>query len=162
MKAIVAVDANWGIGFKGQLLAKIPADMKYFKEHTINKVVVMGQVTFNSLPGGKPLPDRTNVVLSDDFSFVNPKVTVCHSLEDFWNTLKPDQLAEAFVIGGESIYRQLLPFCEEALVTKIEQEFPADRFFPDLDCLAEWKMAEISDFIYFDNITFRFARYVRA
>jgi dihydrofolate reductase len=161
IKAIVAVDANWGIGCKGQLLARIPADMKYFKDQTINKIVVMGQVTFESLPNRKPLPNRINIVLSNELSFTNPEVTICRSLEELWVTVKPNQQADTFVIGGESIYQQLLPFCQEALVTKIEQSFLADKYFPNLDKMAEWEMTEISQSMNYSDINFRFARYVR-
>jgi len=161
MKAIVAVDANWGIGLKGQLLARIPADMKYFKEHTINKIVVMGQVTFNSLPNGKPLPERTNIVLSDDKGFAPRDVTVCHSLEDLWAKLPADRLGDTFIIGGESIYRQLLPYCREALVTKMENSFPADKFFPNLDEMPGWKLVEVGNCMRHNNIDFQFTRYIK-
>ena len=120
MKAIVAVDLNWGIGYRGNLLQRIPEDMKFFKQMTLGKVVIMGRETFESLPGKEPLKDRINIVLSKDECFTNEKVTICRSLDELFYELKKYNSDDVFVIGGESIYTQLLPYCSEVYVTKID------------------------------------------
>jgi len=120
MKAIVAVDSNWGIGFRGNLLQRIPGDMKFFKQMTLNKVVIMGRETFESLPGKEPLKDRVNIVLSKNECFNNEKVTICRTLNELFCELEKYNSDEVFLIGGESIYTQLLPYCKEAYVTSIE------------------------------------------
>ncbi|NMC27816.1 MAG: dihydrofolate reductase, partial [Syntrophomonadaceae bacterium] len=87
MQAIVAVDKNWGIGYQGQLLVHIPADMRYFKQTTMGKIVVMGKETFLSLPGGEPLTGRVNIVLSEDRQFSDQDITVCANLGELWEEL---------------------------------------------------------------------------
>jgi dihydrofolate reductase len=119
MKAIVAVDLNWGIGYQGKLLQRIPEDMKFFKAATTGKVVIMGRETFESLPGKEPLKDRVNIVLSRNQLFNNENVIICRSLTELFVELKKRLWDDVFVIGGESIYIQLLPYCSEALLTRI-------------------------------------------
>lgn len=114
MKAIVAVDLNWGIGYKGNLLKSIPPDLKRFKELTINKVVVMGRETFESLPKKQPLKDRVNIVLSKSGLISDERVVVCSCLNQLFNELLKYNTDDVFVIGGESVYSQLLPYCTEA------------------------------------------------
>lgn len=159
MKAIVAVDQNWGIGYQGNLLQRIPGDMKYFREKTIGKIVVMGRETFESFPGQEPLKDRINIVLTRNKNYQNDKVTICHSLEDlFWELQKYDP-ENIFVIGGESVYTQLLPYCTEAFVTKIENIYPADKYFNNLDKEQSWKLIDISEEQIFGDISYRFLTY---
>jgi len=138
MKAIVAVDQNWGIGYRGNLLQRIPEDMKFFKQTTVGKVVVMGRETFASLPGGEPLKDRTNIVLCEDKQFSDKKIIVCTSLNELFIEVKKYAADEVFVIGGESVYTQLLPYCNEAYVTKIENTYKADKYFLNLDGDERW------------------------
>ena len=162
MKSIVAVDLNWGIGYKGNLLLRIPEDMKFFKQMTLGKVVVMGRETFESLPGKEPLKDRINIVLSKSKSFINEKVTICRSLDELFHELKKFDSDDVFVIGGESIFSQLLQYCTEAYVTKIENTFIEDKYFYNLDKEDEWKLVSSSEPRTYKDIEFRFTRYIKS
>lgn len=161
MKSIVAVDLNWGIGYEGKLLQRIPEDMKIFKQMTLGKVVVMGRETFESLPGKEPLKNRTNIVLSKNKDFINEKVTICRSLNELFHKLKKYNSEDVFVIGGESIYTQLLPYCTEAYVTKIENTYVTDRYFINLDKEKTWDLIHISDVKSFNGIQFTFQKYTK-
>lgn len=141
MKAIVAVDSNWAIGLNGNLLERIPEDMKYFKKMTLGKVVVMGRETFYSLPGKEPLKDRKNIVLSRKMESSDEKVTVCGSIDLLFEELSKYESDDVFVAGGEMVYSELLPYCTEAYVTKIDKAHEADTFFPDLDKSGDWEFA---------------------
>lgn len=160
MKAIVAVDLNWGIGYKGHLLQQIPEDLKFFKRMTLGKVVIMGRDTFESLPGKKPLKDRINIVLSKNESFTNENVIICRSLYELFNMLTKYPTEDVFVIGGETIYSQLLPFCTEAYVTKIQNTYDADKYFINLDELETWKLESKSDLRVYKDIQYKFIKYV--
>ncbi len=160
MKAIVAVDMNWGIGFKGDLLQRIPEDMKFFKQMTVGKVVVMGRNTFESLPTSNPLKDRTNIVLSKNRSFNHDKVIVCESQSQLVQKLDKYSTDDVFVIGGEAIYTMLLPFCNEAYITKIESRYSADKYFENLDKRDTWKLVSSSDVKFYEGIRYRFLKYV--
>lgn len=132
MKAIVAVDKNWGIGSNGGLLAHLPGDLNYFKEKTMGKIMVMGRRTLESLPGGKPLPGRINIVLTKDLNFQGGCAT-CNSLEDLFEELKKYPEDDVFVVGGADVYKQLLIHCDTYYVTKIDEIFPADCHLENLD-----------------------------
>ncbi|WP_027399738.1 dihydrofolate reductase [Anaerovorax odorimutans] len=132
MKAIVAVDKNWGIGKNGELLAHLSGDLKYFKERTLGKVVIMGRKTFESLPGKKPLKGRTNIVLTEDKKF-DADCVVCGSIEILKNKLNKYDDEDIFIIGGAKVYEQFLPYCDTYYVTKIDESFPADRYIENLD-----------------------------
>lgn len=161
MKAIVAADLNWGIGYKGSLLVRIPEDMKFFKEMTLGKVVVMGRETFESLPGKEPLKNRINIVLSRSLHFINNgNLILCRSMEELYNELKKYRTDDVFIIGGESVYKQLLPYCSEAFVTRIENKFIADRFFVNLDEEENWELVSKSELKTYNGINFRFLKYV--
>jgi dihydrofolate reductase len=160
MKAIVAVDLNWGIGFKGNLLQRIPDDMKFFKQMTLGKVVVMGRETFESLPGKEPLKDRTNIVLSKDKKFTNKNLIICRSLDELTQELKKYNSGDIFVIGGESVYRQLLPYCTEAYVTKINKSYIADKYFCSLDEEQSWETVSIGVFQTYKDIQYKFTKYL--
>jgi len=160
MKAIVAVDSNWGIGYKGNLLLRIPEDMKFFKNMTLGKVVIMGRETFESLPGKEPLKDRVNVVLSRKECFKGSKIILCHSLNEIFKEIKKYKTEDVFVIGGESVYTQLLPFCTEAYITKIENKYTADKFFIDLDKDDAWESVSTSDLHFYKDINYRHVKYV--
>jgi dihydrofolate reductase len=133
LKAIVAVDSKWGIGFQGNLLEKIPEDMRYFRKLTTGKVIVMGRKTFESLPGKEPLKDRENIVLSRNKDFFDGRITICSSTGELFKKLEKYDSNDIFIIGGGQIYSLLLPYCTEAFVTKIDKPHNADTFFPDLD-----------------------------
>ena len=161
MKLVVAVDQEWGIGNKGDLLARVRADLLHFKELTLGKTVILGSNTLATFPGGKPLKNRRNLVLSADLSFRPKGAEVFRSeaeLRALLHTLDQELLC---VIGGESIYRQMLPYCDVAHVTKIDHAYEADAYFPDLDSDPEWEITADSDEqVYFD-ITYQFLKYER-
>ncbi len=129
MKAIVACDRNWAIGYRGGLLCHIPGDLKYFKENTLGRCVIMGRKTLESLPGGRPLPGRETVILSTTLE-EGEGYTVFRNIEDVLEYTKD---RDTFVCGGETVYRQFIEYCDLVLVTHIDEEFVADAWFPDLD-----------------------------
>ena len=130
MKAIFHADKKWGIGRSNGLMFSLPKDMKFFRETTTGKVVVMGLNTLRSFPGGKPLKNRTNIVLCPEDV---EGVKTVHSVEELLQEVKNYPPEDVFVIGGASVYRALLPYCTEALVTKVDADGGADVFVPNLD-----------------------------
>ncbi len=126
MKAIAACDKNFAIGKDGKLLCHIPGDLAYFKRMTVGKTVIMGRKTLESLPGGKPLPKRETIVLSRTLGSTD-EYTVAGSIEEA-KQLAGDK--EVFVCGGEEVYRQMVPLCDEIYLTLIDEEFDADAHFP--------------------------------
>ena len=144
MNLIVAVDKNWAIGLKNKLLVSIPEDMKFFRTETAGKVVVMGRKTLESFPGGIPLKNRINIVLTGNRDYEAKGALVLHTVEDILQELKKYPSQEVYIIGGESIYRQFLPYCDTAHVTKIDYAYEADTYFPNLDKLPEWKVTASS------------------
>lgn len=161
MNLIVAVDKNWAIGNQNKLLVSIPADMKFFRETTMNKVVVMGRKTLESFPNGLPLKKRTNIVITRDKKYQVKDAIVVHSVEEAVEELKKYDEEEIYVIGGESIYRQMLPYCKVAHVTKINHAYEADTFFPNLDEMEEWEVTGISDEQTYFDLEYEFVRYER-
>ncbi len=159
MKTIVNVDNNWGIGLGDSLINHIPADMKFFKEKTTGNVVVMGKSTFLTFPGQKALPNRVNIVLTTDRSWSAPDVIVCHSIEELFEQLRRYDTNTVFVIGGSTVYEQLLPYCDTAYVTKVDNEKPADKFFPNLEESSEWKMVCESENMEYNGVNFKFTTY---
>ena len=161
MNLIVAVDENWAIGNKNQLLVRIPNDMKQFRETTTGKVVVLGRKTLESFPNGAPLKNRTNIVLTKNADYKVNDAIVVHSIEELLEELKKYDKEEIYVIGGDSIYKQMLPYCDVAHVTKIDHAYEADTYFPNLDADPEWEVTADSDEqVYFD-LTYHFVRYER-
>lgn len=159
MKTIVAVDNNWGIGKEGCLLCHLPGDLKYFKDKTRDKVVVMGRTTFESLPGQKPLKDRVNIVLSRNPDFSPEGCIKCSSMGELFKVLENYDMEDVFIIGGEDIYRQFLPFCSGHLVTKINADFDADRHFENLDCRSDLELVEESEALRDNGLEYRFTEY---
>ena len=159
MKEIVAVDRNWGIGCEGKLLQRIPEDMARFRKITLHKVVVMGRATFESLPKQKPLKDRVNIVLTRNQEYINDKVTVCRSLNELFAELKQYHTDDVFVIGGGAVYAELLPYCDGAYVTKIDNTYPADTYYPNLDEEDGWTLASESEPMEYGDIGFRYTVY---
>lgn len=145
MNLIVAVDKNWAIGKDNKLLVSIPSDMKYFRETTKDKVVAMGRKTLESFPGEKPLPNRTNVVLTANRSYQKEGVIVVHSIEEMVEELKKYSADDVYIIGGEMVYREMLPYCTEAYITIIDHSYDADTYFPNLDEDPQWKRTGVSD-----------------
>ena len=161
MNLIVNVDSNWAIGYRGKLLVSIPEDMKFFRSETTGKVVVLGRKTLDTFPGGQPLKNRVNVVLTTDKNYKVKDTVIVHTIEEMVDELKKYDSEDIFVIGGESIYRQMLPYCDVAHVTKIDYAYEADAYFPDLDSDPEWEITADSDEqVYFD-ITYQFLKYER-
>ena len=161
MKMIVAVDKNWGIGKNNELLVSIPADMKMFRTETSGKVVVMGRKTLESFPGGLPLKNRTNIVLSGNPDYQVKGAIVVHSLPELLEEIKKYPKDQVYCIGGDSVYKMLLPYCDTAQVTKIDFAYEADRYFPNLDEMPQWQVAaESEEQTYFD-LEYRFVRYER-
>lgn len=142
MNIILAADRNWAIGKDNDLLIHLPGDLKYFKKMTTGKTVIMGRKTLESLPGGKPLPNRRNIILTRSVDFQVSGAEVLNSVEDVLHLIKSGNLKsdEAFVIGGADIYKQMMPYCDKFYITKIEAELPADRYFVDLDEVNDLKI----------------------
>ena len=161
MKAILSADRNWGIGNGNKLLVSIPSDMKFFRQTTTGKVVVMGRKTLESFPNGQPLKNRTNIVLTENPDYRVKVAVIVHSKEELLKTLEQYDTEDIYIIGGESIYRMMLPYCDTVLVTKIDRAFQADTFFPDLDKMEEWEMTEEGEEQTCFDLEFRFTKYER-
>lgn len=159
MKLIVAVDKNWAIGKDGRLLVSIPEDMKLFRSETGGKVVVMGRKTLESFPNGKPLKNRVNIVLTADRNYKPADVVLCHSIEELGGELKKYPSDNIYVIGGGRIYEQLLPYCDTALITKINFAYDADTYFPNLDRMENWKETESSEEKTYYDLEYYFKSY---
>lgn len=138
MKAIVAVDKEWGIGKNNGLLFRLPRDMAFFKEKTLDKVVVMGGNTLLSFPGGKPLPHRVNIVLSS--SLERDDCIVVKNLEELFTELQKYNPEDVFVIGGAMFYSTMIDYCSVAYVTKVNTVGGASVFFPNLDMSDNWEI----------------------
>ena len=158
MNLIVAVDRGWGIGKDGGLLYSIPEDMKFFRTTTAGKTVIMGRATLESLPGGRPLPKRRNIILSRTLSEVEG-AEVCKTPEEIISLLADTPSEDIFVIGGESVYRDMLPYCDTAYITKIESEKQADRHLVNLDENDEWKISYRSPMKEHEGTYFAFLTY---
>ena len=161
MNVIVAVDDNWAIGMQNKLLVSIPADMKFFRETTMGKVVVMGRKTLESFPGGQPLKKRTNIVLTRDKQYQVKDAIVVHTVEELLEELKKYDEKDIYVIGGETVYRQLLPYCKGAHVTKGHHTYEADTFFPNLDEMSDWAVTGVSEEQTYFDLEYEFVRYER-
>lgn len=161
MKAILAADKNWGIGYNNRLLVSIPSDMKFFRQTTTGKVVVMGRKTLESFPNGMPLKNRTNIVLTGNQNYQVKDAVIVHSEDELMEELKKYNTNDIYVIGGESVYRMMLPYCDTAYVTKIDRAFQADTFFPNLDEMDEWEMTEESEEQTCFDLEFCFTKYER-
>ena len=155
MNLIVAVDENWAIGKGGDQLVYISADLKRFKELTTGHPVILGRKTLATFPGGKPLKNRRNLILSATPGYSVEGAEVYPDVDSLLTAAPED----AFVIGGESVYRALLDKCDTAYVTKIHAAFPADRYFPDLDRLPDWAAEEESDPLEEDGLCFHYVTY---
>lgn len=160
MKLIVAVDKNWAIGNDGKLLCHLPGDLKYFKQKTTGKTVVMGRKTLESLPGGRPLPNRINIVLTSDTTFEKEGRVVVHGVDQLMTVLENGG-RDAVVMGGGSVYRQLLPYCDGCYITKIDGDFEADTYFPNIDEVGEFSLVWESEIHRENGIDYKFTEYER-
>ena len=143
MNAIVAVDSNWAIGRDNDLLFSLPTDMKRFRTLTSGGTVIMGRKTLDSFPGGKPLPNRRNIVITHNGEFAREGTEVCCSPDEALRLVKGTDPAKVWLIGGGSVYRQMLPLCDTAYITKVHATPESDTFFPDLDADPDWVLAEV-------------------
>ncbi|MEG1986691.1 MAG: dihydrofolate reductase [Clostridia bacterium] len=158
MKTIVAVDSTWGIGKNNDLLFSIPEDMQFFKQTTLDKIIVMGSNTLLSFPSSKPLKHRTNIVLwpgekkRDDCIIVN-------SINELSETLRGYSTDDTFIVGGAMFYKTMLPYCDTAYITKVQSNGQATVFFENLDKLPNWSLISESSPINNGNYTFTFCTY---
>ena len=161
ISAIVAVDKDWGIGYQGQLLEQLPPDMKYFKELTTNHVVVMGRRTWDSLPN-KPLKDRLNLVITSGERQYGEMTCFIGMAEAMARLAHVDDDEEWFIIGGGTIYKELLPICDRVYVTKIEKYHKnIDTYFPNLDKDSNWEVSTCTELRDYKDIPYAFLTYDR-
>ena len=143
MNLIAAAALDWGIGLKGDLLAKIPEDMKYFRQKTLGNIVVMGRKTLESFPGGNPLPDRINIVLSSSQRNENTENLIwVRNMDELFERLKAYDEENVFVIGGGMVYNLMVPYCKRAYITRINRVFPADTYLFDFDSAPDWVLGK--------------------
>ncbi len=159
MELIVAVDKNWAIGNKGDLLVSIPEDHKFFRQTTMGNVVVLGRKTLAGFPNGLPLKGRDNIILSTNKDYKVKDATVVHSKEELLETFKNYKDRTIFVIGGGTVYEMLLPYCKYAHVTKIDYSYEADTYFPNLDNMDNWRVVADSDEHTYFSLEFYFYKY---
>lgn len=157
MNLIVAVDQNWAIGKDGDQLVYLKEDLKRFRTLTSGHTVILGRKTLATFPGGRPLKNRRNLILSRNPQFQAEGAEVFSSVEELVKQADGD----AFVIGGASVYEQLLPYCDTAYITKVHASFPADTYFPNLDQSGEWKVSEESESLEQDGISYHYVTYSR-
>lgn len=157
MNAIVAVDQNWAIGKGGDQLCYISADLKRFKELTMGHPVILGRKTLATFPGGRPLKGRRNLILSRDPEFSAEGAEMYRDVK----SLLAQAPADSYIIGGESVYRALLPHCDRVYVTKIMSTFPADVWFPDLDTDPAWQVEETAEPLEENGLRFQYVTYGR-
>ena len=161
MNLIAAVDKNWKIGYKGRLLVKIPLDQQWFQKTTKGKIIVLGRKTLETFPNGLPLPSRKNIILSRNPDFQVKGAEVTHSIEETLELLGQYKSEDIYIAGGESIYRQFLPYCDVAHITRIDYEYQADACFPNLEELPDWKFtADSEEQTYFD-LEYTFQKFER-
>lgn len=158
MRAILHVDKEWGIGKSNGLMFSLPDDMKFFREKTTGNVVVMGSNTLKSFPGGKPLKNRTNIVLYPDGDD-RDDCKIVRSLDELFAEIKKYDGDKVFVIGGAMLYRTLLPYCDEVLVTKVDAVGGADAFFENLDENPDYELVYRSEDVETNGYKINFITY---
>ena len=160
MVLIAAVDEEWGIGKDGKLLFSIPEDQKYFRDTTYGKMVVMGRKTLESLPGGKPLKGRGNIVLtSHDGSDLPEGLAVAHSSDELCSLISAYDPDDVFLIGGATLYREFLADCSRALITKVQGAYGADASIDDLDKMEGWELVKEGECKKYGPYRYRFCEY---
>lgn len=161
MILIAAVDENWGIGYEGELLARLSQDMKYFRTKTTGNIIIMGRKTLESFPKKCPLPNRINIVLTGNHNYSCPDAILCHSVQEVLDTVKSYPDKEAYIVGGGSVYEEFLPYCDVAYITKFGSIFPADTYFENLDASDHWELSDQSEVFEEKEISFSFLTYKR-
>lgn len=159
MDLVVNVSENWGIGKGGDQLVYISADLKRFRQLTTGKAVILGRKTLSTFPGGRPLKNRTNLILSGSVKAVEG-AEVFPDLSSLLNRLKDCDLQQVSVIGGASVYELLLPYCEKAYITKTYGDYEADTFFPNLDEMDNWQIVTTGEMLEEDGVKFQYIDYV--
>lgn len=159
MNLIAAADLNWGIGKDGNLLTHLSGDLKYFKQKTSGKVVVMGRATLESLPGGRPLPERTNIVLTSDTSFGKEGCIIVHSMEELMTECAKYAPDDVMIIGGEQVYMQLIRQCDRLFITKIFESFDADKHLMNVDKMRSFVLVWTGDVQEENGIQYQFLEY---
>lgn len=139
MKLVVAVDREWGIGYKGELLARVRADLKNFQSLTRGNVVIYGSKTLLTFPGARPLKNRENIIMSRKMDSAPEGACVVRSVDELLAEVKKYDTDSVFVIGGASVYEQLLPYCDTAIVTFFDKAYEKDAYLPNLDAMPEWE-----------------------
>lgn len=165
LQAVAAVDDNWGLGFEGRLLARVGPDLQRFKQLTLGQRVIYGRKTLSTFPGEKPLPGRQNVLLTHDTRFHREGIVAVHSLDELGRLLEEGQKQpspkENFVIGGAHVYRQLLPWCLTAHITRLYASFAADRFLTPLSNRSDWYLAQEEGPFNWQGLDYAFLTYRR-
>ena len=161
LKMIAAAASDWGIGKDGDLLFSIKQDMKFFRETTMDNVVVMGRKTLESFPGGRPLKNRVNIVFTRNKACVKEDVIAVSTVDELFEVLKNYEDKKVFVIGGGEIYSLLLPYCNEALITKVNSKKSADTFINNFDDDVNWKVYKESEEYTENDCSFKFVSYKR-
>jgi dihydrofolate reductase len=159
MRAVVNVNPRWGIGSENRLLVRIRSDMRRFRALTTGNTVIIGRKTLETFPNGKPLPNRENIILTRDPAFRAEGAVIAHDPTELKDILSCRDPETVFVCGGEQIYRLLLPYCSEALVTLTYIDDHADRFFPDLNRMPNWVLRDVGEKQVENDVAFRFLRY---
>ena len=153
MKLIVAVDREWGIGYCGKLLATVKEDLAHFRELTVGKTIVYGSSTLRTFPYGRPLKNRINLILSTNPNFKPEGAVVLHSVEELIAYEKSHPEEDIVVVGGASVYKQLMPYCEAACVTRFDALFEKDAYFPNLDEDSNWQCVSVGKTHYSNGAT---------
>lgn len=161
MNLIVAVDENWGIGKEGQLLVRISGDMKFFRDTTMGKVIVMGRKTFESLPGRKALPGRTNIVLTSNKDYIAEGCKVLTSMGELFGEIHKYNNKDVFLIGGERMYKEYLNYCDTLYITKIYDSFEADKHMVNIDERGGYRITWKGEVNEENGIRYQFFKYER-
>ena len=159
MKCIAAVDNNWAIGFKGKLLVSIPNDQKMFRNETSGKVVVLGRKTLETFPNGLPLKNRTNIILTHDPDYKAGDALIAHNDDELFALLKTYDSDDIYIIGGDSVYKRYYKYCDTAIITKIDQKYESDAFFPNLDEDEDWVLTAESEEMTYFSVEYTFREY---
>ena len=159
--SILCVDKKFGIGKNNTLLFSLPKDMAFFRSTTLNHVVAMGENTLLSFPNSKPLKNRTNIVLSGNVSHNYEGVINVHTFQDFLNKIKEyNEKEDVYIIGGASIYHQMLPYVDKVLLTKVDADGEATLFFDNLDESPDFELKSVSEPVLDGDYSLTFNEYV--
>ncbi|NLK38588.1 MAG: dihydrofolate reductase [Epulopiscium sp.] len=161
MILIAAVDENWGIGYQGELLARLSKDMNFFRTKTTDNIIIMGRKTLESFPKKTPLPNRINIVLTNNTQYACEGAILCHSIAEVVDTVKQYPDKDCYIVGGGSVYEEFLPYCDTAYITKFASSFPADTYLKNLDASHEWELTHQSETFEEKGISFSFVTYKR-